>query len=104
MQNPGRFRAAIDRSTARTQTVSRNKSQTATRRHRRVSSPTPDSPVIMLTVVAVALGADRRDDVVVGEAVGVADAEVLHAAVAVVDQAGDVDPGALTVPDGHLEG
>ena len=35
---------------------------------------------------------------------GVADREVLDAAVAVVDQAGDVVAGALAGPDPHLQG
>ncbi len=37
-------------------------------------------------VVAVALRADRRNDVVVGEPVGVANAEILHSAIAVMNQ------------------
>jgi len=55
-------------------------------------------------VVAVALGPDRRDDVVRGEPLRVADAEVLDAAVAVVHHARDVMSVALTVPHGHLQG
>ena len=41
-------------------------------------------------VVAVALGADRRDDLGLVEALGVANAEVLDAAVRVMNQSGEV--------------
>ena len=46
-------------------------------------------------VVAVALGADRRDDVVVGESFGVADRQILDAAIAVMDQRGEVRAGCV---------
>ena len=44
-------------------------------------------------VVGVALGADRGDGAGLGEAFGVADGSVLHAAVGVVDQSGQVGAG-----------
>ena len=44
-------------------------------------------------VATVAPGADRGDDAVVGEAAGVADRQVLDAAVAVVDESGEVGAG-----------
>ena len=54
-------------------------------------------------VVAVALGSDRGDDVVVSEAFGVADAEILDAPVAVMDQLVEVAAGSSPVPHGHLQ-
>ena len=48
-------------------------------------------------VVRIAGGADRGDGAGLGEALGVADGDVLDALVAVVRQAGDVVPGVLRV-------
>lgn len=55
-------------------------------------------------VVAVALGADRRDRACFGESVGVADCSLLDSAVAVVDQLAEVVAFSLRRPDAHLEG
>ena len=54
-------------------------------------------------VVAVSLGADLRDDRVVGEPLGVAHGEVLDSAVAVMHQLRQVGAVALAVPHGHLQ-
>ena len=54
-------------------------------------------------VVAVAARADRGDGVVGGEAAGVADRQVLGAAVCVVDEADEVGAGALAVEDRRLQ-
>lgn len=51
--------------------------------------------------VAVAIGADRGDGARVGEALRVADGELLDPAILVVDESGEIlGPPA---PDGHLE-
>ena len=52
-------------------------------------------------VVGVAAGADGGDGAFGGEAFGVADREVLHATVGVMDQPGE---GLGAAPDGHLQG
>ena len=54
----------------------------------------------MLTVVAVILRADRRDDVVLGQAFAVADGQVLHAPVRVMHQTGELF--VFPAPDGQL--
>src|SRR5579859_2739825 len=53
-------------------------------------------------VIAVPLRADAAHRFGLGEALGVADREVLHPAVAVVDE--PCERRVATVPDGHLEG
>ena len=54
-------------------------------------------------IEAVALGSDRRDDGVVGESLGVANAEILDSAVAVMRQLRQIRALAATVEHGHLE-
>jgi hypothetical protein len=58
--------------------VSRNMSQTTTRRHFPVSFPALVSPGIMLTVVGVTTTAHAVDHAHLGQALGVADTEILH--------------------------
>ena len=54
-------------------------------------------------VIAVALRSDRRDDVVDGEPVGVANRQVLDSAIAVMHEPREIVASALALPDRHLE-
>jgi hypothetical protein len=67
------------------------------------SSVANHDPTILLTVVAVAFGTYGGDDGVVSETFTVANREILHTPVAVMNKPVEVSADVFTVPDRHFQ-
>ena len=81
-----------DRSTPRHSRAGRSESQTQ-----------PNDRPILLTVVAVSGRSDGGDDVVLGQALGVENGQILNALVAVMNESVEDLACSRAIPDRHLE-